>query len=620
MPHPNPRRRTGRRTGPALLGATTAAACALALAAPGALRADAADLTAGPVQRGIATFSERPTADQVDALRDLGLTVQPMRSLPLVLVAGPSGALAAAVTRGVAQDVYPDERLQYHDTASTNVMSSSPSAARGLRARGFTGKGVTVGVIDSGCDATHPDLADHVVKNEILLSPEYANQQPSKDNTLVVPVDQAPMSNSDLGSGHGTHVAGIIAADSSSVSDGSRLGVAPDAKLACFAIGAVITTTAVVTAFDRILSTKGHFGIDVINNSWGNSFRQFDPRDPVNVATRAAARAGMTVVFSAGNSGYENAQASVSPFNQAPWVISVAAGTVKRQRGDFSSNGLRFDNSLAQAIGAGGHTVATRDRIGLVHPDLTAPGVDISSSCDTTGTVIGPCPPGENAEASGTSMAAPHVAGAAAVLLQAQPRLTPRQVRRAMEATASPVRDAQGDPVPFWQAGYGHVNLDRAVALVRGDGWRDRLAAASARADRRVLGSDAWRVPRSDLFQHDAPPLTLGGSDTRTYKVKVAEAVDKLHVVLVYPTPGTAANLAQYSATVTGPSGRTLGTTRTSVSQSHGTAVVTVPAARAGTYTFTVSGDYAVSDPDTIDSDSVNGRVVFLQVAHLVRD
>ena len=175
---------------PALLSAATAVACALALTGPGALgSADAAGLTSGPVQRGIATFSTKPTAAQVDALRSLGLTVQPMKSLPLVLVAGPAGALAKAT--GIAQDVYPDEQLQYLDTASTNVMSSSTSAAKGLRARGFTGKGVTVGVIDSGCDATHPDLADHVVKNEILLSPEYANQQPTKDSTLVVPVDQA---------------------------------------------------------------------------------------------------------------------------------------------------------------------------------------------------------------------------------------------------------------------------------------------------------------------------------------------------------------------------------------------------------------------------------------------
>lgn len=567
--------------------------------------------------KGIATFDEAPGATEIDALRDLGLTVQPLEALPMALVAGPAEALRAAVTRGPAATVYPDEQLTYLDTASSDVMSSSPAAAAALRAKGFTGKGVTVGVVDSGCDATHPDLAERVKVNEILLSPEYVNQTPNPDNTIVVPMGDTPYSNTDLGSGHGTHVAGIIAADSTSAPDGSRLGVAPDAELACFAIGAVITTTAVVTAFDHILSTPGHFDIDVVNNSWGNSFRQFDPKDPVNVATKALTREGITVVFAAGNSGYEDAEASVSPFNQAPWVISVAAGTLERQRGDFSSNGLRFDNSRPVPIGADGHTVAKGDRIGLVHPDLTAPGVDISATCDSTGTVIGPCPDGSDATASGTSMASPHVAGAAAVLLQAQPRLKPAQVRKALQATASPVRDADGVKQPFWQVGHGHVNLDRAVKLVRGDGWRKRLAKASRRADRRALAADGRTVLRSDLWQYDAPPVALGGSDAKTYQVKVGRKTRRLHLVLVHPTPGTAANLAQYAATLTGPDGKVLGTSTSSVTQSHGTATLDVKVPGPGTYTVDVTGDLAVSDPDTIDSDSINGRVVFLQVAQI---
>ena len=63
------------------------------------------------------------------------------------------------------------------------------------------------------------------------------------------------------------------------------------------------------------------WGIDVVNNSWGNSVRQYDPADPVNVATKAVAARGAVVVFAAGNSGSENGEASVSPFNQAPWTI-----------------------------------------------------------------------------------------------------------------------------------------------------------------------------------------------------------------------------------------------------------------------------------------------------------
>ncbi len=564
--------------------------------------------------RGIATFGAVPTADQVAALRDLGLAVQPMERLPLAIVDGSLADLTTAVSTGLARDVYPDERLAYHDTASSNVTSSSIGAAKELRAKGFTGKGVTVGVVDSGCDATHPDLADHVTHNVTLVSAEYANQQPNEGNTLVVPVDQGPVSNTDLGSGHGTHVAGIIAADGTT--GPAHLGVAPDAKLACFAIGAVITTTAVVTAYDYMLRQPKMLGIDVVNNSWGNSFRQYDPKDPVNVATKAVTDKGAVVVFSAGNSGYENAEASVSPFNQAPWVLSVAASDLDRERGDFSSNGAHYDNLQAEPIGKGGHTVALGDRLGLTWPDISAPGVKISSSCDTTGTVIGPCPPGENDTASGTSMSSPHIAGAAAVVRQANGSLSPAQVRNALTATAGAVRDAKGNRVPQWQVGFGHVNLDRAVDLVRGRGWAEDLRAADRRSERRMLQADAWRVSRSDIWQYDAPPGTIGGSDSATYKVDVERGVDRVKLVLVYPTPGTVANLASYTATV--HKGRKeLGTTQTSLTYSTGVATLLIKDAPAGTYTVDVSGDYAASDPDTLDSDSVNGRVVFLQVAQL---
>jgi serine protease AprX len=439
-------------------------------------------------------------------------------------------------------------------------------------------------------------------------------------------MDQGPYSNTDLGSGHGTHVAGIIAADSSSADDGSHFGVAPDATVDCFAIGAVLFTTAVVTAYDYMLDQPDLWGIDVVNNSWGNSFRQFDPRDPVHQATKAVADQGVTVVFAAGNSGAEDVQASQNPWSLAPWVISVAAGTLDHHRGDFSSNGLVHDNSRATAIGAGGHTVFTGDRIGLVHPDVTAPGVDISSSCDTTGTVVGPCPPGENTEASGTSMASPHVAGAAAVLKQAQPRLTPRQVRLALQASATPVQAEGKDAgdLPFWQVGYGYVDLDAAVALVRGHGWRDDLRSAARRADRRVLRAERFRVERSDFFTYDAPRATVGGTDSRTVKVRVGKGVDRLGIALAHPSLGAVgANFSSYTVTVTGPDGKVLATTTESMTAGSGTASATVRLHQAGagpgTYSFAISGDYAASDPDTLDSDSALGRMVTLQVAQLRR-
>ncbi len=266
------------------------------------------------------------------ALRALGLQAKGLKKLPMALVTGSVAQMAEAVTSGLAQDVYPDERLSYDDTVSSNTMSSSPKAAETLRKKGLTGKGVTVGIVDSGCDATHPDLAKRVVHNVILFSPEYVNAGTTP--IVPVPIGMTPYNNTDLGSGHGTHVGGIVAADGSSGK--ANLGVAPDAKLACFAIGAVITTTAVVSAYDYMLSQPKMLGIDVVNNSWGNSFRQYDPKDPVNVATKAVSKKGAVVVFAAGNSGSENGEGTVSPFNQAPWVLSIAAGSVDRVRGDFS--------------------------------------------------------------------------------------------------------------------------------------------------------------------------------------------------------------------------------------------------------------------------------------------
>jgi serine protease AprX len=303
-------------------------------------------------------------------------------------------------------------------------------------------------------------------------------------------------------------------------------------------------------------------------------------------------------------------------------VISVAAGDLSRQRGSFSSNGLELDNGRAVAIGADGHTVHRGDRIGLTQPDIMAPGVSISSSCDSTGSVIGPCPDHGNTSASGTSMSAPHIAGAAAVLLQANPRLTPAQVQLAMKATASPVRTPDGTILGSHQVGYGHVNLDRAVTLVKGrsgKALKKRIARAMRTADRRLARQDDWKVARTDQWQSDALPVAVDPLPFfDTHELRVAKSTDAVKLAVVYPTPGTAANLAEVTATLVAADGTEVGSTSTDLLFSHGTGSVLLEDVAPGDYTLELGG-YYVSDPDTLDSDSINGRVVFVSASQLKR-
>jgi serine protease AprX len=603
----------------ALLPVTTSAVDLLPSGSQPGLSRLLAAYDGAALTRGIATFDAVPSDAQVAALRSSGLVTQPMRRVPLALVYGTVTAMQGAVAAGLARDIYPDESIELFDTASSDAMGAAP-----LRAAGLTGRGVTVAVVDSGCDASHPDLADHVVYNAKMISGEYVNLPPDSSNTIVVPYEMGPYQNSDVGGGHGTHVAGIVAADSTTDPNGGRFGVAPDAELVCLGVGEVLFTTAVVTAYDHLLDQPGLLGVDVINNSWGNSFRQFDPRDPVAVVTRAVSDLGVVVVFSAGNSGYSNAEMSLNPFSMPPWVISTAAGNLAYERGDFSSNGLIFDNSEAVQPGAGGHTVFTGDRIGVYHPDFTAPGVSISSTCSTAGVAIPACPPYGNRAASGTSMAAPHVAGAAAVLLQANPSLTASQLRSALQASATPVYGADGNPLPFWQVGYGYVDLEAAVTLVTGANWSQKLSKAQAKADTRVRNADGFAVVRSDFWTYDAPRVALAGSDSRTYAAAVPSTVTHLKITLSHPSGAVLGeNLMEYTVTVRDAAGQLIGVT-TEAPTGAGTAGVfidlrsfRVPPVTYGAFTFDVSGELAVSDPDTLDSESLLGRMVTLQVAQL---
>jgi serine protease AprX len=213
----------------------------------------------------------------------------------------------------------------------------------------------------------------------------------------------------------------------------------------------------------------------------------------------------VVVVFSAGNSG--PAEGTITGnFKKAPWVIAVAAGDKQGRRADFSSGG---DAGRGGTAVVDGETYAWVDR-----PTVTSPGVDIVSTRASLGsidklaaeqdaTVLGPSLALRYTHMSGTSMAAPHVAGIVALILEANPQLGWREVKQILQDTASNVPGAEP-----WEVGAGYVNAYAAVreALGRGNFGATVNAARSFNANAKVSAG------RIDDYAIDFSPAGTTGS------------------------------------------------------------------------------------------------------------
>ena len=262
----------------------------------------------------------------------------------------------------------------------------------------ITGNGIVVAVVDSGVDYTHPDLDGNIWRNAGEIA---GNGIDDDRNGYIddirgwdfVASDNNPM---DLDfEGHGTHIAGAIAAERNNF---GITGVAPNAKimpvrvLAAFGRGSVNNVAAGIRyAADN--------GANVINLSLGNDFV---PSDVVNNAIQYANNKGSVVVIAAGNLG--DIQPAYPARNADSWGIAVGSIDVRGRMADISNR-------------AGSRPLDY----------LVAPGVEIVSTT-----------PDEDYELrSGTSFATPHVAGVAALVLNANPTLTPAQVEYILTTTAN---------------------------------------------------------------------------------------------------------------------------------------------------------------------------------------
>ncbi|HEX5869969.1 MAG TPA: S8 family serine peptidase, partial [Longimicrobium sp.] len=295
------------------------------------------------------------------------------------------------------------------------------------------------------------------------------------DPTLPAPggaLFVANLPTSETSMGHGTHVAGIAAGNGSSSTNGYYKGVAPDASIIGIGAGDALFVLWALAGLDYILDIRQQFNIQVVNNSWGST-GAYDPAHPINVATKKLYDAGVAVVFAAGNEG--PAENTLNPYSAAPWVISVAAGCKMGVSPDPT-------NSAAQCADGRSSILADFSSRGingdpLVHPDITAPGVNIVSTRAILGVLMsGLDLPSDALDcnvsiqhvqyytcAGGTSMAAPHVAGVIALMEESSKGLlTPAQAYNAIVRTARPLPGyAQ------WEVGAGFVDAYAAARYVR---------------------------------------------------------------------------------------------------------------------------------------------------------
>jgi serine protease AprX len=363
---------------------------------------------------------------------------------------------------------------------------------------GITGAGIGIALIDSGIWAEHRSLAGRVV-----FAKDFVSNAPARSTR-----DEY---------GHGTHIAGIIAGDSPYPQDSSYQtpfrGVAPGANLISLrVIGADGTglVSDVIEAIEWAIRNRHRYNIRVINLSLGHPPEESYRDDPMCEAVERAIHAGIVVVAAAGNRGKDAEGRSVhvtidSPATD-PYVITVAAlntkGTVRRSDDElttYSSKGPTLD--------------------GVIKPDIAAPGNKIVSAEALESSIVADYPglhaSGSGADAyltlSGTSMAAGVVSGAVALVLEANDKLNPAQVKAALQYSASFMPE-----VGLLGAGAGSLNVVGSVNVtLKGS----ELSAGEAQS------FESWKRPIYLDRQVKSSKVVWGGGAIWDHRV-VGKCVD----------------------------------------------------------------------------------------------
>jgi serine protease AprX len=338
---------------------------------------------------------------------------------------------------------------------------------------GYTGAGVGVAIIDSGITAWHDDLTNKTSKTY-----PYGNQRVSKFVDFVNGRTQPYDDN-----GHGSHVAGTIAGNGYD-STGEKSGIAPGASLVSLKVldgNGAGTISNIIAALSWIAVNANTYNIRVVNMSVGAGVYESYWTDPLTLAAKALTDRGITVVAAAGNMGKNRVNghlqwgAITAPGN-APWVLTVGAsstmGTMTRnddQMADYSSSGPTAIDFAAK-------------------PDLVAPGTGTVSlavpgslfyTTKALNLLDGKIGLGVKPylALSGTSMAAPVVSGTVALMLQANPNLTPNLIKAILQYTSQ-----RYSGYSALRQGAGFLNTLGAVRLAKyyvNPHYGDRMPAQS---------------------------------------------------------------------------------------------------------------------------------------------
>ncbi|MCX5067466.1 S8 family serine peptidase [Micromonospora lupini] len=361
--------------------------------------------SAGTARRTTAALPGTRVTRDLPAIRGAALTTgkSSLGAVWATVTTGPAGARLDAAG-GV-------ERIWLDGHRRVTLDHSVPQiGAPAAWAAGFTGKGVSVAVLDTGVDATHPDLAGKVGEARNFT------EVPDARDTV----------------GHGTHVASTIAG-TGAASGGKYRGVAPDATLldgkVCEDQGC--TDSAILAGMQWAAVEKKAAVVNMSLSGWDTP-----EVDPLEEAVQTlTAQTGTLFVTAAGNDGLDGSVGSPASADAA-----LAVGAVDRddKLADFSSRGPRVGDDALK-------------------PDITAPGVDIVAARSATG-VIGDPVGDRYVTLSGTSMATPHVAGSAALLAQQHPGWRADRLKATLMAAAKPHPDQTA-----YQQGAGRVDVAHAI-------------------------------------------------------------------------------------------------------------------------------------------------------------